>query len=222
VRLSEGDTQTAVVFTAPAKGVGEGAARGAGLGAGSTVVGGAAAAGPYGLILGILLVPVGALVGTVVGAASAEPAAKVNEKERALKIAMEELKVPETFRRCVADALREQTSTPEGRVSSEQSPSTVLEVVVEEFGLAGPWLINPPLSFVLTARTRLIRASDGTELYGHWLTYRGRAQPLDDWALRNPAMLREESERACRDLAERVVDEVFLLYLPGREGPGAR
>ena len=218
VRLSEGGMQTAVLFTAPAKGAGAGMARGAGFGALVPIAGGGIYGGGYGAVLGILLAPVGALVGAVVGAASAEPAAKVEEKETALRVAMEELKVPETFRRCVTDRLPERTSTPGGRVSSEEPASTILEVDVEQFGLDGPGLqINPSLSFVLIERTRLIRASDGTELYGHWLTYRGQPRPLDDWVSQNAARLREEAARACRELAERLVDEVFLVYLPSDE-----
>jgi len=219
VRLSEGGMQTVVLFTAPAKGAGAGMARGAGLGPLYTIVGGGAVGGGYGVIAGIFLAPVGALVGAVVGAASAEPATKVEEKEAAFRVAMEELKVPETFRRCVADGLPERTSTPGGRVSSDEPASTILEVVVEQVGLDGWGLeINPPLSFVLTERTRLIRASDDTELYGHWLTYRGQPRPLDDWISQNAARLREEAARACRELAELLVDEVFLIYyLPSDE-----
>ncbi len=217
VRLSDGGMQTAVLFTAPAKGAGAGMARGAGLGPLYTI-GGGALGGGYGVGLGILLAPVGALVGAVVGAASAEPAAKVEEKEAAFRVAMEELKVPETFRRCVTDRLPERTSTPGGRVSSDEPASTILEVDVEQVGLDGFGLeINPSLRFVLTERTRLIRASDGTELYGHWLTYRGQFRPLDDWVSQNAARLREEAARACRELAERLVDEVFLVYLPSDE-----
>lgn len=157
-------------------------------------------------------------MGAVVGAARAEPAAKVEEQEKAFKAVMEELKVPETYRRCVGDRLQELTSTPGSRVMFEEPASTILDVVVEQVGLVGEdVLINPPLSFVLTERTRLIRASDGTELYGHWLTYRGRPRPLEDWFVQNSMLLREETERACRELAERLVDEVFLLYLLGAE-----
>jgi hypothetical protein len=165
----------------------------------------------------LFLIPPAALVGAVVGAARAEPAAKVEEQEKAFKAAMEELKVSETFHRCVGDRLRELTSAPGSRVMFEEPTSTILEVVVEQLGLAGGERINPPLSFVLTERTRLIRASDGTELYGHWLTYRGRPRPLEDWFVQDSMLLREETERACRELAERLVDEVFLLYLPGAE-----
>ena len=64
-------------------------------------------------------------------------------------------KIPETFRRCVTDRLPERTSTPGGRVSSDEPASTILEVDVEQFGLDGWGLeINPLLRFVLTERTR--------------------------------------------------------------------
>lgn len=215
MRLSEGGTQAKVLFTGPAKGGGEGAARGAAIGAGSVL---SIPCGGPGCILLLFAAPPAALVGAVVGAARAEPAAKVEEQEKAFKAAMEELKVSETFHRCVGDRLRELTPAPGSRVMFEEPASTILEVVVEQVRLAAGELgIKPPLSFVLTERTRLIRASDGTELYGHWLTYRGRPQPLEDWFVQNSMLLREETERACRELAERLVDEVFLLYLLGAE-----
>jgi hypothetical protein len=107
-------------------------------------------------------------------------------------------------------------------VSSDEPVSTILEVEVVQIGLDGPWQeeLNPSLSFVLTERTRLIRASDDTKLYGHRLTYRGQPRPLDDWVSQNGARLRKEAARACRELAEWLVDEVFFLYLPdgGRRG----
>jgi hypothetical protein len=59
------------------------------------------------------------------------------------------------------------------------------------------------------------------ELYGHWLTYRGRPRPLNEWVAW-PALLNEEATRACRDLAERLTDEGFLLYLPSRQQWGVR
>ncbi|VUZ86200.1 hypothetical protein MELA_02597 [Candidatus Methylomirabilis lanthanidiphila] len=168
-----------------------------------------------------LFVPPAALMGTVVGAVRAMPAAEFDAKAQALRTAMEELKVPETFRRCVADRLQELTSTPGSRVMFEEPASTTLEVIVEQVGLTGAVEpINPPLSFVLTERTRLIRVSDGAELYGHWLTYRGRLRSLEEWFVQNSInsmLLREEADRACRELAERLVDEVFLLYRPGTE-----
>lgn len=79
------------------------------------------------------------------------------------------------------------------------------------------WYINPPLRFVMTERTRVIRAADVAEVYTHRLTWRGQLRSLDDWVARDVAAVREEAKRACRDLAESLVDEVFLLYLATEE-----
>jgi hypothetical protein len=178
---------------------------------------GAATLNPYGVAAGIVLAPLGAVVGAIAGAASAEPAAKVEEKETALKKAMEELQIQKAFSGCVADALRQQTLQPAVAASGGEGASTIIEVTVGKLGLDGPWRINPPLTFVMSEHTRLLRVSDGAELYSHSLTYRGRTRPLDDWVAPGANQLREEAGRACRDLAERLVDEVFLLYWPSEE-----
>jgi hypothetical protein len=217
-RLSGGgDPPTALQLSGPARGAGQGAARGALLG--GLVPGVLCEVGPLCVFYWFPLFPVGALVGSVVGAIWAPSVAQVEEEERALRLAME--KFPETFARRVADTL----VTSVGPTSQDGSASTILEVVIERFGLDGPPgvpLINPPLAFFVTERTRLIRASAGTELYGHWLTYRGRERPIEYWTSQNYAMLREEAERASRELAERLVDEVFLLYLSGDGGRSAQ
>lgn len=222
VRLSDVRTEdSTVVFSGPAKGAGEGAARGAGMGGVATIAVGAAGGG-YGVIAGIFLAPVGAVVGAVAGAVSAESAATIEAKERPLRAAMQDLRFPETFHACVADSLRERNPAPDGPARAHEPASTVLEVLVERFGLEGLGGINPPLSFILTERTRLIRASDGVELYGHWLTYRGRPRSLDEWVSESPYVLRQEAARACRDVAERLTEEVFFLYLPSHQLWGVR
>jgi hypothetical protein len=220
VALSAGPSETAAVLEGPAREAGQGAARGALFGAAWTTYGGAHLGG-WGAFVGILLAPVGALVGAVVGADRAESAAKVEQQETLLTGSLQELQVPEALRGCIADRLREERSTPAERGGSEE-PTTILEVTVERVGLQAPVGIKPPLTFVLTERTRLLRASDGTELYVHWLTYRGRTRPIEAWLAENSAMLREDVGRACRVLAEEIVDEVFLLYLPGSERSGRR
>lgn len=215
VRVSEVPTDIKAVFTGPAMGASQGASRGAAMGS-AGLIAFAAEGGPLGGLL-VVFLPVAALVGAVAGAANAEPAATVDEKATLLKGALEDLKVPEAVRGCVDDALAQRTSPLGAVVSSDDGASTILEVVVEKFGLATPWGINRPGSFVMTERTRLIRSSDGTEIYKHWLTYRGPARPFDDWVAQSPTTLREEAARACRELAERLVDEVFLLYLTGAD-----
>ncbi len=226
VRLSEGSAQTEALLAGPARGGREGAARGAARGAAIGAEWGGGGGGPYPSPIFIFSIPAGALVGAVVGAARAEPAAEFDAKAQALQAAVEELQVRQTLHRYVGDRLQELTATSGSRAMLEEPASTIIEVVVEQVGLADETQpdelqpINPPLSFVLTERTRLVRASDGAELYGHRLTYRGRPRPFADWFVHNSinAMpLREEAERACRELAERLVDEVFLRYLPSAD-----
>lgn len=210
VRITAGGSAPALLFKAPAKGAGEGAMRGAALGLGGTVVPGAGLP-PSGLIL---LAPVGATVGAVVGAARAESAATVEEQEAAIRKILGEVKIQEEFLDCVARALREESPQIALVASGGESPATILEVAIETVGLDAPWSINPPLTFVVTERTRLIRASDGAELYRHWLTYRGQTRPLGHWVAQGGTLVQEEAGRVCIDLAEWLVDEVFLLYLP--------
>jgi hypothetical protein len=171
------------------------------------------------LAAGIALAPVGAVVGAVAGAITAGPAEKVKEKEAAITRTLTELKIQEYVRGCVVSALREQSADTAVTASEGERASTMLEVTVGKFGLEDHWYlgVNPLLRFVMTERTRVIRASDGTELYTHWLNWRGQFRPLDDWVAQEATLLKEEAGRACRSLAESLVDEVFLLYLPGAE-----
>jgi hypothetical protein len=220
VKAIDGAADPTIVFAGPAEGALQGAGRGARAGFLGILAAGVAAgsAGPYGALGGVAimaLAPVGALVGASIGAGKAEPAAKVKEKEAAIREALVGWNVRERFRDCVTAALREQAPHVVLAGSDTEAAETILEITVEETGLSGDTrLINPPLSFVMTERTRILRASDGRELYAHALTWRGRLRSLDDWAARNGASVKEEGEQACRNVAESLVDEVFLLYLP--------
>jgi hypothetical protein len=153
-------------------------------------------------------------MGASIGADQAEPA-KVKESAAVIRKALVEWNVRDRFRDCVAAALRDQAPHVILTASDTEPAETILEITVESAGLLGDTLlINPPLSFVMTERTRILRASDGRELYVHALTWRGRLRSLDDWAALNGALVSEEGEQACRHVAGSLVDEVFLLHLP--------
>jgi len=238
VRLTAGGSDAAMLFASPPKGAGEGAARGARiaflafLGVGSRpgvealVPQKQVAVAPFvsvssydaaNLVI-IALAPVAAVVGGVFGAIVADPAAKVEAQEAVIRTAMRELTIQETFRTCVSTAVREQAPHVALTSSEAESAPTVLEVTVEQVGLYGAeTALKPPLRFIMTERTRVIRSSDGAEVYAHWLTWRGQTRPLDAWVAQEGRLLKEEAGRACRDLAERLVDEVYLVYLPGAE-----
>lgn len=214
-----------------------GAGRGAAIGAGRTV-GTAAEIGVHGrdlggvliIALGIALAPVGALVGSVVGGATAEPAATVEEAEAVLKNALAELKVQETMRDRVLQLARDQTRhrfillSEQGPTALDEKVSyqslasagvdTALEVNVVSLGLEGPWSINPPVALFMTLRTRLVRVGDGIPIYEATFEYKGRARTFTEWAANNAQPFRDGLEDAYQSLAEKVVEELFLLYLP--------
>lgn len=67
---------------------------------------------------------------------------------------------------------------------------------------------------VLVVRARLIGRADGRELYVTSVAYRGGARPLAEWTTDDHRALRQHLQRASEALAERIVDEIFLVDGP--------
>lgn len=222
-------------------GKGTGAAKGAWLGAASMIGGGLESGPAHGLLLGIALAPVAALVGGIYGAVAAEPASRVEEAERALHKVLAELKVQETIRDLVLEVARVETgyqfvslaqrpATGEERVDYRSLVSegidTILEVGVSALGLEGPFGVNV---LVVEACARLIRTADGAQLYAlppegaHPLLFISRARKFVEWGAEDARPFREELDRGLRTLAEKMVEDLFLVHrLPGWrwEAPG--
>ncbi|MCI0408325.1 MAG: hypothetical protein L0191_07140 [Acidobacteria bacterium] len=230
VGVSSGKFLPKFELSGPAKGPAQGAGRGAGIGAAYGAL--PAAGGGLGAVVGVAGAIVGAVVGLPVGAFLAESPAKLVEKEAALRKAVADLRIQETFRDRVIVAGRDETrhafvpvaaygpNAPgeqvDYRALANEGVQTILEVSVETIDLHGVWwhhgAMNPPLLLRMTVRTQLVRTGDRKELYGHTLTYQGPARPLEDWLVSGGKRLREELDRASASLVERIVDEVFLLY----------
>ena len=178
----------------------------------------------------VALASVAAVVGGIWGAVEGVSPEKREAARETIDAACMGVKFQEMMRDCVIQVGREQTRRPlialeeKGPTADGEQVSyhnlgakaidTVLEVSVLKFGLEGNG-INPPLALTMTERTRLIRAADGKVLYDHRLTYSGAKRKLVDWSTDNAQPLREELERCCRRLAERIIEETFLLYVPG-------
>lgn len=212
----------------PTSGKVAGAAKGAGLGAGYMILGGLEAGAHAGqggavvLLMAIGLAPVAALVGGIYGAVAAEPAAKVKEAETALQGAFADQKVQEALRDQVLEMARDRA----GRrlVPAGTDVDSILEVGVSSLGLVGPPAVNPGLSLVVHACPRLIRVADDVELYPSGphgpraLAYASAPEKFVEWGAEGARLFREEMERAWQALAEKVVEDVFLVHLP----PGRR
>jgi len=206
------------------------------MGAAYTITGAVALGGGYGGVAGILLSPVGAVVGSVVGAFTADPAAIVVQREETARQILTNRALQEALRDRLAAAGRVQTGGKFVVLADDRGPAardtqvgyaalaqegigTVLEVRVDNVHLEGGG-IDPPLALRMTARTRIVRTAGDLELYASSLTYSGGEQhTLEEWVARDGELLRRELERADAILAEKIVDEVFLLVLfPARSG----
>ncbi len=176
----------------------------------------------------IIVLPVVAgatIIGAGSGAFLAESGSEVKKAEAALNKALGELKVQETFPDRVLQVARDQTrhnfvflqdQAPYSSLA-DKGVDTVLEIGVERVGLVGPsgTVFNPPLMLVVSVHASLIRISDGTKLYRRPWTNYSRKRKFTYWAGDDAQPLREEVDRAYLSLAERIVEDLFLLfYIP--------
>ena len=97
---------------------------------------------------------------------------------------------------------------------SERGVDTVLEGSLMNVDLRGKWKSNYPLTFFMTIRTRLIRVRDGEVLYVATLMYQSTEHKLLAWEANDFKLFREEFARCYPIVAEKIVEELFLLYLP--------
>src|SRR5437867_3832471 len=170
---------------------------------------------------------VGGLVGAVHGAVTAESAAKIAAAGTELRNALVESKIQEALRDRVLEVARDRSRLTFVRLDDpgptapgedvdyrprvDDGADTILEVSLRKLRFEGQGGVNPPVALRVEARTRLIRASDGTELYAESVEYNGSSFTFTQWAADEARLFREELDRASVNLAERTVG---LLALP--------
>ena len=182
---------------------------------------------PYGLLAWIVLAPVAALAGGIVGTVKGVPSRQLKEAEEVLIKATSELKIQESMREYVSQVAEESTrnylfsfdvqETPvtevDYRFLAGEGIDTVLEISVSSFGLMGEKekQINAPLYFFMNLHTRLVRTSDGIVLYSQELVYKSSSpRKFTEWASDSAKLYREEFTRCYQSLAEKVVKGIFL------------
>lgn len=82
---------------------------------------------------------------------------------------------------------------------------------------------KPMVSLYMLAQARLVRVSDGTVLFARQFGYASPHRDFARWAASDGRMLVAEFERAYREIAERINDELLLLApfeLPNLTGLG--
>ena len=162
-----------------------------------------------------------AVTGAVVGAVTAESAAKVRAAEAGLQHAFAELKIQETQRDRLLAVARDETRldlVPGGDLGptapdvdadyhplAAQGIDTILEVSVTRLGLTGDPGLNPPLALSMTTRIRLIRSGDGAELYREELSRRSGSRKFVEWAANGARAFHESMDAAYTDVSREIV-----------------
>ena len=101
-----------------------------------------------------------------------------------------------------------------------ESIDVILEIRPEKFGLRGLFTIDPSSSVFNKIRVRLIQRKDNTVLFDVAYTCSSeRKMKYTQWADHSGEMILEESFACANDLAEKVIDDFFLL-VPIRNGSG--
>ena len=218
-------------FARPAKGWTGGALRGLASGAFKTLAVGVIVPVPGSALVGVILAPVGGLVGMTYGIANAVPAEEVEQAEKAIDHALDRLQALQpqhTIRDAVVQRGRErtpfefvaladlgpQTPTDVVRYEAQDLPNidTILELQVAKGGLKGPWEIDPSSSAFIEMRARLIRVSDHTVLYDDTISCRSEERKYTAWAVQQGQPLYEAFIACLPRLTEKVIDDFFLVY----------
>jgi hypothetical protein len=170
----------------------------------------------------------GAVTGALYGVANAEAPPK--EVGEAVKSTAAELNLQAALRDSVLQAATRQgtltvlpspvesallAGDPKLGYARQTGADTILEVTLERIRLTrqGPGA-NPPVALVATARARLVRTTDGRELYRHAVTHRSETRPYEEWAADDGQHLKEALTTASAELAKEIIDVFFIRSEP--------
>ena len=93
-----------------------------------------------------------------------------------------------------------------------------LELTPVALTLAGERAVKPDMLLTCEVQVRLVRVTDQAELFSGTFKYIGSARPLRQWAAAGGLEFRAALATACNELAEQIVERVFLYY-PVPENP---
>ena len=186
----------------------------------------AGAGAAAGLIVLAVLVPVGIVVGTIVGAASALSEETVQENEAQLTRAFKETDIQGILHAEVVDDAEVARALPVVDLKDVRTPAenggvdlaelretgvdSILELKVEEMGLSGKKGGDPELFLYLSVTYRIFDTARGTHLYENQVTHRSPTWRFTKWGARNAKLLREQLNVSAHQVAQAIVDQVFL------------
>lgn len=216
----------------PAEGVSGGIKRGVVTGAAIPVMVGLVSPVPGGTFIGALIAPVTAIAGGIYGATKGVPTDIIKEADTVIKQSLEQLREKKIRKSIVQTVVEYGNSYTDysfvnlsdiGPTKSEsivrydqlvqKDIDTVLELKIEKIGLKGYYSFNPPSFTFIELYARLIRRSDNQLLIEEKL-YCTNVVPntYQEWAANNGALFVKEFENCVPKIAQKVVDDLFLVY----------
>jgi hypothetical protein len=200
------------------------------------VIGIASLAWPL-MAAGIVLAPVGATVGSIVGMVKGETSERIKELEDALKSYLATPNLQESLRERVLTTAKEETPDPFLFLDAQGPRSlgeeitydsvtyrdidTVLEIGLRKCELKGKAKeMNPDMILIITANAKLIRLKDGEALYtGDFIYgYQSSIYKFSDWGSENGRLFKEELDRALTFIAKKIVEVTRTIQEPSGIG----
>ena len=190
--------------------------------------------------LGLIISPVCAAIGAGVGALSAESDENVQASSSAIRSALEDYYSHEALRRRivrVAEQSGAQTLTAAAKPAGDsvvgaegwrfdRAVDSVIEIGVEEL-LLPAWrsgaTTNLPSPLSVRTRVRVVRLWDSREIYNRSYSFVSQRRLFREWGAQSGAALRHALETGFEQMAERIVDDLLLVYplMPGFAITGA-
>jgi hypothetical protein len=182
--------------------------------------------------------PVLMVIGAIAQAGNGVPSAEVEAGEAAIQAALAESNIEEALRDSFLTIGRARTGRSlvlipdRGRAAPFMAGTlppminrgfdTVVELGIQDIrlelssspavgaiGALNPAESDSRLTLTVTARARVVRAVDGTELSMHTAMYRGRVRRYTDWVANSALDVRKELDRASQSLAADIVARLF-------------
>jgi len=243
-RSNLGEVGIAVASRAPGKTVeappsGDQAVyQGAGLWFGQCLAGGGT--------IGLIISPVCAAIGAGVGALFAESEENVQASSAAIRSALEDYYSHEALRQRIVrvaaqsgaqtlvpqvaqkppdDSVDDSVDDSEGR-QFDQPVDSVIEISVEEL-LLPAWrsgaATNLPSPLSVRTRVRVVHLWDSREIYNRSYSFVSEKRLFREWGAQSGAALRHALETGFEQMAERIVEDLLLVYplMPGFAITGA-
>lgn len=201
-------------------GSGPGAGAGAAMGAGAALGGGATAGSVPGLAVGVALIPLFALGGAIIGAASSHSAAEIAQAQRDLAKALAETDIAGRMRAGLLAATPAEGASLQA-VESEATAGfdQLLEIELWSIGFTAEGVYDPDVTTWIFASLRLRRVVDDACLYERLWLYRSAERAYFTLTADGAKLMRADLLTAADQLAGGMRTDLFLATAPTKSKP---